>query len=328
MKLRTIINSNISSKIENPIFKVVRHLILVLIVIFIIVPLSSVHSKSSDGTTSSKIILIAKKIIFDAAKLGLEEAGTRLMGSAWPYFKAVMTPILDELKERYPGLASALNASGPNAEAEVSRAANEISNDPKLQALIIDAFSNIENGQREIVNRIGEMEAVLSRQNETIISLQIASDKKIDRLIALVEKLESQQPKKVYTEGITMFDLEGVWTLTNVEPPLPDSCHFEQGKFGISLHQIDAMNATGEYTIPIPLTAEEKKFIFPDLKTNCPTLEDKNRKFAIFGSILRIQVDKNWYFAREVKVSSSQLILSWINENDGRYHSWKFIKNP
>jgi len=327
MKLMAIIVNGISSRIENPIFKMIRYSILILIVISAIVPLSAVHSKSSDDTTSSKIILVAKKIILNAAKLGLEEAGTRLMGSTWPYFKAAMSPILTELKERYPGFASALDASGPNAEAEASRAINEISNDPKLQALIIDGFANIQNGQREIVNRIGEMEEVLHNQNESIINLHIASDKKIDKLIASVERLERQQPMKIYTEGITMFDLEGVWTLVNVEPPLPASCQFEQGKYGVWINVVDAMNATGGYTIPFPVTAEDKELLFPDLTTNCPSIQDKNRKFAIFGSILRMQIEDNMYFAREIKVISNYLILSWVDD-DGQYHQWRYIKNP
>ena len=290
-------------------------------------PLEIGYAKSSTGTTSSKIIEVTKKIIISAAKVGIETAGSSLMGPAWPYLKAAVRPVLDELKERYPGFASAINGYGPNAEAEAARAVDAISTDPRLQNLIIDGFSNLESGQRNIVNRIGELETILSRQNESILILQKASDKKIDRLIALVDKLAKERPNKIYTEGITMYDISGEWTLERFQPPLPATCEFRPGQYGLSIDVIDsAMSATGSFSLVLPLLDPEDKELF-DVTSDCLWLAEPKTSMALYGSILRIHISGNYYFSYEVEIRGNILDLSWINA-EGKTEYLTFSRNP
>jgi hypothetical protein len=41
-------------------------------------------------------------VIREGAKIGMDEAGTRICGSAWQYVKQVIAPVVGELQKRYP----------------------------------------------------------------------------------------------------------------------------------------------------------------------------------------------------------------------------------
>jgi len=51
---------------------------------------------------NSSLVSVTKQVIRAAAKYGIEEAGTRIMGSAWAPFKAMLSPVFVELEKRYP----------------------------------------------------------------------------------------------------------------------------------------------------------------------------------------------------------------------------------
>jgi hypothetical protein len=288
---------------------------------------------SDDQTTSAKLVLVAKKIIIESAKVGLEEAGTRLMGSSWKYFKAALSPLFEELKRQYPSFARVLDTSGPGAQTEAARIADRLSTDPQLQALIVDGFANLKNGQREIINRIGEMQAVLYRQNESMMALQRASDEKLEKILAQVNELARQQPAKDYTENVTMYDLEGEWTMVGAQPPLPASCEFERGKYALVLKPVDALNATGDYAFPMPLDPDERALL--GANTSCITVRSGNQqvrsvRVVLYGSFLRIPLSSSgaFYYGREVLVSADRMILSWTDKAEGRRNRWIFQRSP
>ena len=54
---------------------------------------------------SDRILAVTKHITREGAKLGIDEVGTRIFGSAWmPVKNVVLTPVFGELQKRYPKL--------------------------------------------------------------------------------------------------------------------------------------------------------------------------------------------------------------------------------
>ncbi len=293
------------------------------------------RAAATEQTTSEKLVLIVRKIIVESAKVGIEEAGTRLMGSSWKYLKVALSPLLDELKRRYPSFASIIDGTSPNAEKQAAQISERIAADPRLQALVVDGFADLRAGQRDIVTRIGELQAVLYRQNESILALQRTSDEKLDRLLAQVDELARQRPGMAYTENFTLFDLAGTWTMVETQPPLPAACTFEEGEYGLVVNPSSASSATGEFSIPLVLDPSDKALLFPELDTLCPTVESgdsssRTTQIMLLGSLIRLGLssDSGYSFSREVQVSADKLILSWIDETNGRRHRWIFARQP
>jgi tetratricopeptide (TPR) repeat protein len=103
---------------------------------------------------SSAILLLAKKVVRGAVGVGLEEAGTRICGpTAWNYAKTILSPVVDELKRRFPKLLL--------VPEEAEKAAEALSSDKVLQDMLNDGFACLESGQ-------GEMLALLAKQNDTL----------------------------------------------------------------------------------------------------------------------------------------------------------------
>jgi len=95
--------------------------------------------------SSKRLLSVAKKVIRRAAKIGLDEAGTRICGpTAWGYFKKILSPVVDELQNRFPKLFLV------GEEEAAKKAADTLSKDKELQKLLYDGFSKLEKGQDEI----------------------------------------------------------------------------------------------------------------------------------------------------------------------------------
>jgi len=116
---------------------------------------------------TSRILSVAKEIIRNAAEIGVEEAGTRICGSAWAPLKKVLTPAFKELESRFPAL---FLAPGPEAKKAASAAVDALGSDASLQKLLTDEFAKLGAGQDEILR-------VLAAQDETLRGIGAAVDK-------------------------------------------------------------------------------------------------------------------------------------------------------
>ena len=117
--------------------------------------------------SSNTFLTITKQVIRKGAEIGLDEAGTRICGSAWPYVKNVMSPVVDQLQKRYPKL---FLIDDPESVAAGKKAAEEISEDPKLQQMLSDGLSKLQDGQQEILH-------LLARNDETLQTIGKAIDR-------------------------------------------------------------------------------------------------------------------------------------------------------
>jgi hypothetical protein len=102
---------------------------------------------------SPRLVSLVKRILYESVKVGVDEAGTRVCGSGWPYVKAAMEPLVEELQRRYPKLFF--------AGADGEQAADALSKDAELQGLLTEGFQKLNEGQKHILK-------VLADQDETL----------------------------------------------------------------------------------------------------------------------------------------------------------------
>ena len=107
---------------------------------------------------SGGILSIAQAVIRKGAEIGLDEAGTRIAGSAWPYIKKVMAPVVEELERRYPKL---FLVGDREASASAEKAANELSQDLQLQKIVDDGLASLKQGQEEILRLLSKYDGTL-----------------------------------------------------------------------------------------------------------------------------------------------------------------------
>jgi hypothetical protein len=115
--------------------------------------------------TSTNFLDITKKVIREGAKIGLDEAGTRICGSAWQYVKQVMSPVVDELQNRYPKL---FLLDPKDADTIGKEAADALSGDAALQRILDQRLSSLSEGQEEILHLLAKNDATLQRIGDAI----------------------------------------------------------------------------------------------------------------------------------------------------------------
>jgi hypothetical protein len=283
---------------------------------------ASSDAQEDRGNTSSDILSITKTILLNTAKVGMEEAGTRLMGSAWPYLKAALEPLFQELTRRNPRFARLLGKPAQSEEALAREVVREISNDPSLQNLVIDGFANLKQGQRDILRQVGQIETMLAQQNDRIRNLESRTDQQLNEIISLLKERQSRPAALDYSAGVTMYDIAGTWTLVG-EKPL--GCTFKEGDLGLVIEPANAFEAKGAYTLQTTPRFLPAQFGVPPETKSCVVLEVKDRRLDLFGSILRIPFTEELNWNREVKRDGCVLTLSWF-DNERVMHLWQFWK--
>lgn len=142
---------------------------------------------------SQSLVSIAKKVVSNLAEMGLDGAGQFICGSRWPFFKQVLSPVIEELAERFPDLFINKAAAG--------KVRDEIDHSAELHALLAEQyrkyFAELREGQQDIV-------AFLLRQSEVLTQLSEASARGARQLneigidvkeaLALLRQAEAEQP--------------------------------------------------------------------------------------------------------------------------------------
>ncbi len=260
------------------------------------------------------------------------------MGSSWPYMKTALEPLFKELTSKIPGFNKLLGAN-PDSEKVAKNAAEMLAVDNRLHIVIIDGFANLQSGQREIYNRLVEIQTALDRQNAKIDDLHTLSEKQFNKIIELLEKQETYHKPTNHTSDFTMYDLEGSYTLVYVYPEIDTSVHGCSWKVGLFGMDIKADNAfVGHATCSLPfvpsslgvdmLKEEHPQSYYALLKRgitkSCIELHGKVPVY-LFGTVLKIETYKELYLLKEVRLTKKGFLLTW-ETNEGK-HSWDFQKN-
>jgi hypothetical protein len=119
--------------------------------------------QSKQAAKSKDLLNLARKIIIASAGVGLNAAGLAVCGPfVWPFFAAVLTPVIQELQQKYPSL-SLQNKDISKKDADGG--ANALADDAHLTHILESAFERefqtLEQGQEKIL-------ALLVRQDETL----------------------------------------------------------------------------------------------------------------------------------------------------------------
>ncbi len=105
---------------------------------------------------TSGFLNIAKNVLRKAVGLGVEEAGVRVCGkTGWNAIKTVVSPVIEELERRYPGLML--------MPEKMEQAEQDLNTDTTLEDIVQERLGAIETGQKEILT-------VLFRNEETLSS--------------------------------------------------------------------------------------------------------------------------------------------------------------
>jgi hypothetical protein len=164
---------------------------------------------------TNELVSVAKQVIRAAATYGLEEAGTRIMGSAWKPFKAMLSPVIGELEKRYPKFFLLDVPPGKPPSAEAQRAARDavaaLENDNRLQQLVVDGFNKLEEGQYEIKEQIKKISLRLDAINVSIDQLSETNDQKfadvMTQLANIQRKLDSMGQSVGFENTSVIFPL-------------------------------------------------------------------------------------------------------------------------
>jgi hypothetical protein len=115
----------------------------------------------------------ARLVVSGAAWLGLDKAGELVMGSAWPYFKLALKPLLDE----FPGLQKMGTPLAKEAADAANRALRENS---ALRLQLEQSFTSLRRGQEEILAVLNDHEARLQRLEEVVLGLGVEASPRPD----------------------------------------------------------------------------------------------------------------------------------------------------
>ena len=127
---------------------------------------------------SDRILAVTKHIIREGAKLGIDEVGTRIFGSAgMPVKNVVLTPVFGELQKRYPKL---FLADDPEALAAAKEAEAALVSDPMLTKMLEEGFAKVAGSNDEIL-RASPASMKPSRRSAARLTPVFSDPKRISR---------------------------------------------------------------------------------------------------------------------------------------------------
>lgn len=183
-----------------------------LVIVLLLLTAGSFNPVRADDGNS--LISVTKQVIRAAAMVGFEEAGTRIMGSAWRPFKAMIAPVITELENRFPSffLLDTSPGSTPPVRAQeaAQEALNAIDDDISLRRMIVDGFNKLDEGQFEIKQQVEKISLRLDAIDVSIDDFAQSSDEKfaqiMDQLDSIRQQLDQGQSIEFRT-NIVLFPL-------------------------------------------------------------------------------------------------------------------------
>ena len=145
---------------------------------------------------SKQILSVAKKIIRKAAEVGLDQAGSLIMPTAWPFFKKILMPVVEELERRYPKM---FLVGDEKAIIDSEKAIKALSKDSKLKKLLDEGFANLEHGQEQILDELDQIDEKL---REIGGSIDRISEMTEDGFNQVLQALKEQRSEDASLEAI------------------------------------------------------------------------------------------------------------------------------
>jgi hypothetical protein len=194
---------------------------------------------------SPGFLRLAKQIVRSAAEVGLDEAGTRLCGSAWPAIKNILAPVVGELDRRFPTLM--LADDKPSDAEAAAKAADALESDQALQGMLAENFERLGQQNAAIL-------ALLARNDEQLTAIGAAidrgaaqSDRQSEAILQELHRL-SQQVATLQVSAPTaapQLDLQDVFR-DLYERNLAAMSQLNAGDIGAAAEELSAGRKLGE----------------------------------------------------------------------------------
>lgn len=126
---------------------------------------------------------------------------------------------------------------------------------------------------------------------------------------------EEHSQKTLDSNKLTLFDLEGVYTLMNIFPIYEWTI-----RGGMSIEPKN--DSEGESGFELPMELPEDNPIAPGQKR---IYVEARGKIELIKTQLQIEITEGYSLLREVEYTGSHLALSW--QHEGVEHTWIFKKN-
>jgi hypothetical protein len=142
----------------------------------------------ASASESAPLVTLAKTVIRTAAKIGLNEAGTRILGpTVWGYFKEFFAPVWMELENRYPDLTL---KDTKRADAAAEQAVARLDSDRQLQQRLSNGFLKLETGQQLILAELNRINEILEANRRDLNEAKALTASVLDEL----QQLRKQRP--------------------------------------------------------------------------------------------------------------------------------------
>lgn len=175
----------------------------VLILLFLVsdVTTSAEQASVQNYTQFERLVVVTKEVLLNIAEVGLDEAGTRLLGlTGWKFAKKAATPVFNEIAKKFPAIFQAEQVGQIQAKAAVREAAEYFAQSQELRALLYQGYMALEQGQRAILDGQTEIKSMIARadqENQRMLSLVVASLRRIESQMAQPESGASNQFRAV-----------------------------------------------------------------------------------------------------------------------------------
>jgi hypothetical protein len=167
------------------------------IILVVLLTTPGVPTTTHGATIGEKadLIEVTREIILNTAQVGLDEAGTRILGpTAWRFLKQAANPVFERLKQQYPNLFRGDGKGTPEIQKEARDAANMLEENHELQSMLINGFSNLKQGQQEIITEIRLLKVKLEKTNTSIAEMSKLNRESFNIILSEL-KLIREQPK-------------------------------------------------------------------------------------------------------------------------------------
>lgn len=145
--------------------KTILPLVFLLLLGIAIIP--TIASEQAE-TLNQKLVDTARDVIIEGVKFGLDEAGGRVLGpTAWKGFKLILSPVIKRLQKQFPALSFG-KPNDKNAEKIALEAAEYLRKNKELQSLLLENFSKLGVGQKEILAGISRLERLTAETSKDV----------------------------------------------------------------------------------------------------------------------------------------------------------------
>jgi len=146
---------------------------------------SVARGQAPSPSNTEWLVDTARAVLIAGVNLGLDEAGTRLLGpTAWRGFRQVLSPVVERLRQRFPALSFGKPNDKGAADAGFDAAAY-LGQNAELQKLLVANYESLAGGQREILVAVHRLE-----------SLQKNNSEDIHKILQIVTKIEIEKEQQ------------------------------------------------------------------------------------------------------------------------------------